>query len=465
MVVIAPQPGPQSAAITCPADLMIYGGAAGGGKTWCLLADPLQWVERPKFRGIIFRRETPQITAPGGLWDTAHDLYAPLKPKFMESPCKEVRFRSGARLTFSHLQHEHDKRSFDGSQIAFIGWDELTHFEESQFWYLQSRLRTDCGMKPYMRATCNPTTADDPIGGWVNHLVSWWIDQNTGFAIPERSGVIRWFYRTDKDVHWFDSAADAKAAFPDLAAEAEPTSFTFIPASLNDNQIMLRNNPGYRASLLSLTMVEREQKLRGNWKIRFEAGTVFQREWFKKYLESYPRDVKRVVRYWDNAASSEKNSDPTAGVLMAETMAGDIVVCDVKHGRWTTGKRREMQKQTAEEDLRWYPRCELVIEREPGSGGKDSAADSQSILDAYGVRFEAPQTNKVARAGNFSARAEGERGVYLVRAPWNTAYVDELVNFPTKGWHDDRVDASSGAFNWLRGKRGTPGGSMGASSR
>src|SRR5207253_1292413 len=113
------------------------------------------------------------------------------------------RFPSGAKIKFSHMQYEKDRLSWKSAQIPLICYDQLEEFTESQFWYLVSRNRSTCGVAPYIRATCNPVPDDDEVGGWLCKLIAWWIDQETGYAIPERSGVIRWFVRrSDDKLEW-----------------------------------------------------------------------------------------------------------------------------------------------------------------------------------------------------------------------------------------------------------------------
>src|ERR1700761_7399943 len=102
MTAISPQPGPQMAFLASPADIAIYGGAAGGGKTWALLMEPLRHVANPDFGAVVFRRTTVQVRNPGGLWDESAKLY-PLAGGAPKSHALEWRFPSGAKVRFSHL--------------------------------------------------------------------------------------------------------------------------------------------------------------------------------------------------------------------------------------------------------------------------------------------------------------------------------------------------------------------------
>jgi hypothetical protein len=154
--IISSQPGPQTAFLQTPADICIYGGAAGGGKTVGLIFEPLRHVRRvPGFSAVFFRRTTPQITNPGGLWDESLNFY----PRFGGAPhrrAQEWRWPRGGKIKFSHLQHNSTVYEWQGAQITLICFDELTHFTAHQFFFLVSRNRSTCGVRPYIRATCNP---------------------------------------------------------------------------------------------------------------------------------------------------------------------------------------------------------------------------------------------------------------------------------------------------------------------
>lgn len=254
--ILEPQPGPQTDFFECEADIAIYGGAAGGGKTWALLVEPLQYLlEEPGFGGVVFRRTFPQIMAEGGLWDEACSIYPDFDGRPRTGACDFVFEPHGNTLSFSHLQHEQGKLDWQGSQICYLAFDELTHFTESQFWYLLSRNRSTCGVRPYVRATCNP----DP--GWVKDLLGPWVDD--GFdGEHAQSGELRWFIRADGKIRWVDrDTPDAK-------------SLTFIRASIYDNPILLEKNPEYVATLMALPSVERARLLDGDWSVRRE-GLVY----------------------------------------------------------------------------------------------------------------------------------------------------------------------------------------------
>lgn len=278
-VEIRPNPGPQFDAFASSADILIYGGSAGGGKSFYLLTEPTRHYQRKGFRGGIFRRTYPQIKGQGGLWDEAQAIYRGLGARMREGQELDATFPIGASIQFSHLQHEKTKYEYQGHQFAYLGFDELTHFSETQFFYMLSRLRTTCGIKPYVRCTCNP----DP-SSWVAEFIAWWIDQDSGFPIPERAGQVRYFTRADvghgEQIIWADSKQAIIDQFPHLD-ENGVMSATFIPASLDDNPKLLEKDPGYRARLESQPRVERERLLKGNWKV--QEGSIIDPAWMRTY--------------------------------------------------------------------------------------------------------------------------------------------------------------------------------------
>ncbi|MDA3918736.1 MAG: terminase family protein [Deltaproteobacteria bacterium] len=273
---ITPHSGFQADFLSSPADIAIGGGSAGAGKTHALLMEVVRNANVPRFTSVIFRRTYPQIKAGGGLWDTSMELYGPLSDAKPNETGHEWRFSSGAKVKFSHLEYEKNKLDWQGSQIPLICFDELTHFSKNMFFYLLSRNRSTCGVKPYVRATCNP----DP-DSWVAKFIEWWIDQDTGFPIKERSGVLRYFIK-DKDSYvWGDSKDEVLARVPhiiDPLLAAEPgtnphdlvKSLTFIPGSIYENVELLRVDPGYLGNLMAQDEETKAQLLDGNWKIRID---------------------------------------------------------------------------------------------------------------------------------------------------------------------------------------------------
>ena len=456
---IRPQAGLQTKFLSSSADIVIGGGAAGSSKTFSLLMEALRHVDVPGFGAVIFRRESPQITNQGGLWDESENIYTGLygaKPN--RNDLSWTFFPAKAKIRFSHMQLTTDRFNWDGSQIPLIGYDQLESFEEIQFWYMLSRNRTTCGVRPYIRATCNPVPEDDLTGGWLCKLIAWWIDQETGYPIKERSGIIRWFARREETIHWADSRAELLAMFPNVAAEdLEPKSFTFIPGSLRDNPILTKKDPGYRGNLLALSLVERERLLYGNWKIKPDAGKVFNRTWFRSMLKAVPDDIKFLVRYWDKAGT-EGGGAYSAGALVGRRANGRHILLNITRGQWSANNREVMIKQTAAADAELSQRlqCALQIwvEQEPGSGGKESAENTTMNLAGYQIKLDRVTGSKLTRAMPASAQAEAGNidlmdplGTPLQNVTALEAFLTEAQNFNGISGAKDQIDAFSGAFN------------------
>lgn len=273
---IGPQEGPQMQACLTKADICIYGGQAGGGKSWFLVAEPTRRTHHPGFSGVIFRRTYPQLLGQGGIWQEANKLYRALGARMREGDALDATFQSGAQITFRHLQHEKTKYEYQGHQFTYIGFDELCHFTETQFFYLLSRNRNaNCPVRGYVRATCNPDA-----GSWVAEFIAWWIDQDSGLPIPERSGKLRYFVREEDKMHWADTKQELVERFKDYEP-SDILSVTFIPATLEDNKVLCEKDPGYRAKLKALPRIERERLLGGNWKA--SEGSLIETDWLKFY--------------------------------------------------------------------------------------------------------------------------------------------------------------------------------------
>lgn len=432
-----PQPGPQSYFLASLADIAIYGGAAGGGKTFGLLIDPLREHENSLFNGVIFRRSTVQVRNPGGLWDESMNVY----PHFGAIPRNaylEWVFPSGMQMKFAHLEHEMTVLDWQGSQIPYIGFDELTHFSEKQFWYMLSRNRSMSGVPGRVRASCNPD-----FNSWVRKFIDWWIGID-GLPIKSRSGVIRWFIRVEDKLIWADSK---KALVKIYGPSCLPMSLTFIPSSIYDNQILMEKDPSYLARLKSLSRVERERLLGGNWNVRASAGNFFRREWFP-IVKAIPAGWSTIIRYWDRAATkpSEENPNPdwSVGLKLYVYPNNTCIIADVRRWQDTPLKVEGYVKNVAGFD---GVATSIGIEQEPGAAGVADVENYTRLLAGYDVRVRKPTKDKTTRAKPVSAQCEAGN-ISILEGAWNEDFFTEVENFSEDGeGHDDQVDCLSGAFN------------------
>jgi len=452
VIEIKAQTGPQETFLSCSADIAIYGGAAGSGKTFAELLEPLHYITSvPGYNAVIFRRTTPMIRSGGGLWDESLKLYsgrAEPKESTLEwmFPCKGT--STPNRLKFAHLEYEKNVLDYQGAQLCLIMFDEATHFTEQQWTYMQSRNRSICGVRPYIRATCNP----DP-DSWVKDWIDWWIGED-GYPIPERSGVIRWFVRHNNELIWADTEAELSLKHPDLI----PKSFTFISATLDDNPILTRADPTYRANLLALPEVEMERLLKGNWKIRPSGGNVFKREWFtrtvsEQILQQMQFNFK--VGSWDTGYTIE---DPEAPKKKKDTKSSPDYSVYTLWGINSTGfYLLDRFKEQLEFDDLYNTVVNMYNQDRPHALLIENKASGisliQSLRRSYRMPIEPIERNKTG--GSKLDRAYQSVPIFkagLIHMPdgayWLHDYIEEMVGFPDAA-HDDSVDSTTQALIWV----------------
>jgi predicted phage terminase large subunit-like protein len=374
-----------------------YGGAAGGGKSSALLMAALQYVDVPGYTAIIFRRTFPDLALPGAIMDRSHDWLRGSDAKW-DQDNKTWRFPSGATLTFGYMDNDNARYRYQGTELAFCGFDELTQFSEVQYTYLFSRLRRLEGVNiPLrMRSASNP--------GGIGHE---WVKQRFITGGRDQGRI-------------------------------------FIPAMLPDNPAV--DQVEYLASLERLDPVTRAQLRDGNWDIA-AAGNKFKRHWFE-IVEAAPAGLL-AVRFWDFAATEPKpGKDPdwTVGTLLGRSRNGLYYVLDVTRMQGTPGQVELQVRQTAELDGKHIP---VFGEQEPGASGKSMIDHyTRRVLPGWAFRGVLSTGSKEVRANPFSSQAEAGN-VKLLRAPWNEAFLSELSLFPQPGVHDDIVDSASGAYAQL----------------
>ncbi len=437
---IRPHEGPQEAFLSTSADIAVYGGQAGGGKTFALLMEPLRHMSIPGFGAVIFRRTSPQITREGGLWDESAGYYPRLGARPRES-YHDWTFETGTRVAFASMEHETDRYDWDGSQIPLIGFDQVEHFTELQFFYMLGRNRSTCGVKPYVRATANP----DP-DSFIANFISWWIGDD-GYPINSRSGKLRYFIRLGDDFVWSNNRRTLMRKHPGCL----PLSVTFIGASIEDNPTLLEKDPLYVAKLQALPYIERMRLMKGNWKIRASAGMYFKRDYFEIVDRPENKDIIKRVRSWDLASSTPKKKNPepdyTVGIELLKLRDNRWAIGDVDRFRDTPGKVKQRIRARAVED---GPRTIIRLSQDPGQAGAAQIDDLVGSLHGFTVHSQRETGSKETRASPVSTQCERNR-VDLVRADWNEHFLTEVENFPA-GRFDDQVDALANAFDEVAGE-------------
>jgi predicted phage terminase large subunit-like protein len=393
------------------------------------------------YDAVIFRRTNPQISNPGALWDKSQEIYSHLPGGVpIRSPYRWSWPAYGTSVGFYHLQHDDTVYEWQGTELPYIGFDELTHFSSQQFWYMLSRNRSLTGIRPRIRATTNPD-ADS----WVKQFLAPWVDDR--YQYPAESGEIRWFYREDDTLYWLPPNTRP----PRHIDLAQLKSCTFISASLFDNPTLLDKDPGYLANLKALPLVERRRLLDRDWSIR-PSGNMFRRTWFS-VVDKAPDNLEATYRFWDNAGTeeptkSDEKGDPdyTASVKLGfSPREGRFYVLDVVNERLSPKGVDDIMLSVMRQDGIAVSQYE---EQEGGWSGKHVGSMHQALFAQFDYHLIRPMVNKIVRAKPFSSAMEGGL-ISLVRAPWNEPYINQLCAFPKTDVHDDMVDASSGAYNQL----------------
>ena len=269
-VAFKPNPGPQTEFLASPENDVLYGGAAGGGKSYALLADLLRFAHVSDHRALLLRRTLAELTE---LIEKSKQFYP---VAFQGAVFKEAKsmwvFPSGATALFSYLDKDADVTRYQGQSFTWIGVDEITHYPSPYVWdYLRSRLRTtNPDIKTYMRATANP---GGPGHSWVKKTYIDPAPQNKPFWATDI---------TTTKVLRYPSTHSTNAGEPLFTRK-------FIPARLTDNPYLLHSGE-YEMMLLSLPEVERKRLLDGDWDIA--EGAAFS-EFNRTYHVSDPFEIPR----------------------------------------------------------------------------------------------------------------------------------------------------------------------------
>ncbi len=245
-VIFKPNAGPQTAFLASSEREVLYGGAAGGGKSYAMLADPLRYIAHPQFSGLLLRHTTEELREL--VWKS-QELYPKIIPGIKWSERKfQWEVSGGGRLWMSYLDRDEDVLRYQGLSFSWIGFDELTQWGTPFAWnYMRSRLRTSATDLPvYMRASTNPGNKGH---AWVKKM----------FIDPSPPGDAFWATDIDTGDIMTYPEGHSKQGMPLFKRR-------FIPARLSDNPYLTKSGD-YETMLLSLPEHQRRQLLEGDWDV------------------------------------------------------------------------------------------------------------------------------------------------------------------------------------------------------
>jgi predicted phage terminase large subunit-like protein len=441
--------------------IVYYGGGAGGGKTFGSLCDNLQFIHDPLYYSVFFRTTSTEIEK--GLWPSAKALYMPYltditgkfigKAKINEQQ-KTITWPSGARTTFAYLATDRDADSYYGVEITRIYYEEMQFRSAYQFEVLKSRNRSMANVPKGIRGTLNP----DPqsfIYEWIKPFLD-----PEDYPIKELSGKTRYFVVVEGNLYTSWDEQELRDTWG-----KDPETYTYIPATLDDNKKLDELDPSYRKKLDSMPEAKRKQLLLGCWASTEETGIFFRRENLKK-CSSIPQGAL-YCRAYDLASTADdtpatKGCDATANVMMCKTKDGYYYIMNGEHYRKRTGER---DNSIIQQGLRDGRDVHIVIPKDSGAGGGAAFEYlSKSITEAglLPKKDVAVATqSKLKKAEPFFTAVQNGL-VFIHESGWDKttleAFYRELESFDgvtrsTRTRHDDFVDAVASAFSYLNRAR------------
>lgn len=393
----------QAVFMLMPQKEVLFGGAAGPGKSYALILSALQYFDVPGYSAVLFRRTYPQLTGEGGLIPKAHEILAGTDAIWNEQK-KTYTSPEGATLKFAHLQYDHTAIDHDGMEYQFIGFDELTHFTLYQYTFLMSRLRRPRHLPVPLRvrSTTNP---GGPGHAWV------------------------------------------KPRFVDNVEKKN--SRLYIPATVKDNPTI--DYDEYLEQLMMLPPLQRAQKLHGDWNAAPD-GEIFKDRHFKRY-DTDPRQLvytmDEVILSWDckNAIDTRKVAKKTesyaVGQVWGKRDANVYLLAEVR-GLW--GGDDTVKEFKAQSEGWRTARAKLVEQKAAG------------VYLIKRLRDEVPGIVPVSPTGSKASRGEAitpfcdAGNVWIpneILNPWVSDWLHEVLQFPAVP--NDRGDAMTQAVEHLLG--------------
>lgn len=397
-VIWTPQPK-QRIFMARPENEALYGGAAGGGKSDCALAEALRQVHIPHYRALILRKTYPQLSE---LIDRSREIY---KAAFKSAKYNDQKhcwtFPSGAKIYFGAMQHTKDRTNYQGKRYDFIDFDELTHFTWEEYSYLFSRNRPNGpGTRCYIRAQANP--------GGIGHG---WVKERFITPAPPLTPI-------------YD---DVEIVYPDGRRERKRRSRIFVPSTVFDNKKLLENDPEYVTRLAQLPESEKKALLYGDWDSF--SGQVFT-EWrdnpegYKKRIGTHVIDPFLLPDGWRIYRGFDFGySKPFAVGWYAVDFDGRMYRVRELYGctgvpnegvKWEAGEigRKIKEIETTDGNLRGKKITGIA---DPAIFAQNGGMSIAEILEREGVYFEKADNTRLAGKMQLHNRlAFDERGIPML---------------------------------------------------
>ena len=402
-VVWEPQPGPQTALLTCPVQDILFGGARGGGKTDGLLGDFLGHADTwgANASGILLRRSNPELE---DIEKRSDELYPLIGAEYLITKRTWV-FPNGARLKFRHLDNDKDAGKRQGHAYTWIGVDEAGNFPSADpIDKLRGTLRSVKGVRCDLRLSANP---GGPGHVWLKKA---YVDPSPPMVpFPDpRSGLLR----------------------------------VYIPSRLENNPLLMQKDPDYINRLKSTGEPWLVAAwLKGDWNAT-KAGGIIDPAWFKRYsVLPCQGEIVRVVQSWDTAQKDKQVNDPSCCTTWIETrLAYYLVHVFVKKMKYPDLKRAI--KSLAEQ---FSPNVIVIEDKSSGTSVLQDLLD-ETTLPVVG--YQPGTKDKVMRLLSVSGHFESGRVNLPDSAPWLMDYEHELTTFP-ETVNDDQVDSTSQALAYM----------------
>lgn len=428
---------------------VMFGGAAGGGKTDAILLSAMQYMDVPGYSALIIRKTMTDLVGEGAILNRAHKWFAPfVQTGELRWSAHEKSFyvKGGGRIAFAYLENAGDERRYQGWELQFCAMDELTQIPEDQYLFLFSRLRRPEGSKIPLRMRSG-TNPGGRYGEWVKHR---FIPDEYLKSDPEVQFSRVWEKRDTCDECHGHGVNNERPEETCIYCDGTGEQIRkFVPSRKADNPSLdLR---AYSKSLKLLPAVERARQDRGDWSVTEEGG-LFKQSWFRyfsrqgdHFILHGPNGERKVVSREqvvifvtaDTASKVKTYSDYTAICTWAmDTVNFNLMLIHCHREKMEIPAILPSVRNAA-----IAANADFVLIEEASSGigviqGMRGAAGGGISVKSY----IPGQTDKVGRSTTAQIRMESGQIYLPVGSPgWLDPVIAELVGFPV-GEHDDCVD-------------------------